>query len=211
MCKELQERLDADTYLSNVVGLSIFTIPTLLLPHLLPCLWHERRTVRHLATSMSFARSLMKKRQRFSVLDPAFLLRCDCETAVEIQIILVKHHGYCYENGTGVAHDPAEVARWYRLAADQGHAAAQCNMGICYASGIGVAQDDAKSVRWYRLSADQGFAAAQCIMGQCYLNGTGVVRDPAEALRWVHLSADQGFAEAKTALTTLANMGHSNK
>ena len=35
----------------------------------------------------------------------------------------------CYDNGTGVAKDPAEAARWYRLAADQGHAAAQRALG----------------------------------------------------------------------------------
>ena len=35
-------------------------------------------------------------------------------------------------------HD-AEAARWYRLAADQGHAGAQYNLGLMYANGRGCA------------------------------------------------------------------------
>ncbi len=37
--------------------------------------------------------------------------------------------------------DAAEAVRWYRLAADQGYAAAQYNLGIMYASGLGVPLD----------------------------------------------------------------------
>ena len=40
--------------------------------------------------------------------------------------------GFCYYNGTGVAKDQAEAVKYYRLAADQGHAQAQFNLGrIC--------------------------------------------------------------------------------
>ena len=40
-----------------------------------------------------------------------------------------------------------------RLAADQGDAGAQYNLGNMYANGEGVPQDDAEAVRWYRLGA----------------------------------------------------------
>ncbi len=33
--------------------------------------------------------------------------------------------------------------RWYRLAADQGYASAQFNLGVMYATGEGFPQDDA--------------------------------------------------------------------
>jgi TPR repeat protein len=65
-----------------------------------------------------------------------------------------------YQDGTGVEQDYAEALRWYHLAADQGHADAQHNIGICYARGTGVAQDDAEAARWFRLAADQGHAGA---------------------------------------------------
>jgi TPR repeat protein len=39
-----------------------------------------------------------------------------------------------YHEGKGVPQDFAEAARWYRRAADHGHAMAQYNLGTCYAN-----------------------------------------------------------------------------
>jgi len=49
--------------------------------------------------------------------------------------------------------------RWYRLAADQGFAFAQVNLGFLYANGRGVPQDDAEAARWFRQAAEKGHAA----------------------------------------------------
>ena len=38
---------------------------------------------------------------------------------------------------------------WYRLAAEQGHAAAQFSLGNMYDEGEGVPEDAAEAVRWY--------------------------------------------------------------
>jgi TPR repeat protein len=46
--------------------------------------------------------------------------------------------------------------KWYRLAADQGYAHAQYNLGIMYAKGQGVPQDYVKAHMWFNLSAAQG-------------------------------------------------------
>ena len=40
-----------------------------------------------------------------------------------------------YANGRGVEQDDAEAVKWYRLAAEQGGAAAQFNLGWMYANG----------------------------------------------------------------------------
>ena len=40
-----------------------------------------------------------------------------------------------YEHGEGVPQDYAEAVRWYRLAADQGYASAQYNLGVMYNNG----------------------------------------------------------------------------
>ena len=48
----------------------------------------------------------------------------------------------------------------YRLAAEQGHARAQFNLGASYDFGRGVIEDADEAVRWYRLAAEQGEAAA---------------------------------------------------
>ena len=66
-----------------------------------------------------------------------------------------------YATGRGVPEDDAEAVRWYRLAAEQGYAGAQNNLGIMYATGRGVPEDDAEAVRWYRMAAEQGEADAQ--------------------------------------------------
>jgi uncharacterized protein len=46
-----------------------------------------------------------------------------------------------YENGWGVSKDDKEAAKWYRLAAAQGNAIAQNNLGTMYRDGHGVPQD----------------------------------------------------------------------
>ena len=59
-----------------------------------------------------------------------------------------------YDEGLGVSQDWGEAVRWYRLAADQGRADAQYNLGVMYTRGESVPKDDAETVRWYRLTAD---------------------------------------------------------
>jgi S1-C subfamily serine protease len=61
--------------------------------------------------------------------------------------------GYLYDDGLGVAHDLAEAARWYRLAAEQNHTYAQFNLAILYADGIGVPLDRVEAYRWFMLAA----------------------------------------------------------
>jgi hypothetical protein len=43
--------------------------------------------------------------------------------------------------------------RYYRLAAEQGYAGAQFNLGVCLEHGEGMARDLAEAVRYYRLAA----------------------------------------------------------
>ncbi|MCP4827986.1 MAG: sel1 repeat family protein, partial [Proteobacteria bacterium] len=50
-----------------------------------------------------------------------------------------------YNKSLGVSEDYAEAVKWYRLAADQGYADAQCNLGVMYDNGQGVPQDYAEA------------------------------------------------------------------
>ena len=45
-----------------------------------------------------------------------------------------------YAKGQGVPQDYAEAVKWYRLAAEQGFAMAQDNLGLMYKNGQGVPQ-----------------------------------------------------------------------
>ena len=67
--------------------------------------------------------------------------------------------------------------KWYRKAAEQGYANAQCSLGVCYASGQGVEQDDKEAVKLYRKAAEQGNASAQSNLAFCYYKGDGVGQD----------------------------------
>ncbi len=61
--------------------------------------------------------------------------------------------GEMYTAGEGVPQDHAEAVRWYRLAANQGHAEAQAKLGSAYILGRGVAQDDVQAYMWLNLAA----------------------------------------------------------
>ena len=97
----------------------------------------------------------------------------------------------------------AKAVECYRIAAEQGFARAQCNLGFKYYSGWGVTQDYAEAVRWYRKAAEQGNAIAQYILARCYKNGYGVPKDLSEARRWFQKAADQGYEDAKKELRKL--------
>ena len=65
-----------------------------------------------------------------------------------------------YGNGNGVPQDDAEAVKWYRLAAEQGDARAQNNLGVSYEFGEGVPQDDVTAHMWWNLAAANGNPAA---------------------------------------------------
>jgi hypothetical protein len=99
--------------------------------------------------------------------------------------------------GRGVPQDDAEAVRWYRLAAEQGVALAQTNLGVMYASGRGVPKDDVEAVRWFRLAAEQGVALAQTNLGLMYANGEGVPQDYVQAHLWFNLAASRLTGEER--------------
>ena len=101
-----------------------------------------------------------------------------------------------YTLGQGVPKDHVEGMRWYRLAADQGHAEAQYDFGVKYSTGLSVLpQDDAEAMRWYRLAADQGEADAQYNLGVSYGTGEGVPQDYVQAHMWFNLAASRMTGE----------------
>ena len=65
-----------------------------------------------------------------------------------------------YRNGQGVTQDYQEALKWYRLAAAQGDASAQNNIGWMYLKGYGVTQDHQEALKLFRLAAAQGNATA---------------------------------------------------
>ena len=95
----------------------------------------------------------------------------------------------------------AEAAKWYRRAADMGHAGAQDALGYSYATGRGVPQSYTEALKWYRRAAEQGNSDSMNAIGGLYEFGRGVPRDQPEANRW--------FERAKSSSKRVYQAGHS--
>jgi len=65
-----------------------------------------------------------------------------------------------YRKGQGVPQDYKTAVKWYRLAAEQGDADAQFNLGGMYGNGQGVIQDNVYAHMWSNIAASSGHKSA---------------------------------------------------
>ena len=84
-----------------------------------------------------------------------------------------------------------------RMAAEQGDARAQYNLGVRYYTGNGVPKDHAETAKWFRMAAEQGDFQAQYNLAYLYYHGYGVPQYHTEAVKWYRKAAEQGFIEAQ--------------
>jgi hypothetical protein len=98
--------------------------------------------------------------------------------------------GCRYDEGSGVAKDPVVAANFYRLAADQGLADAQCNLG-------GLAPLLETLCRIHFRGLITYLHAVGTSVGISYAKGEGVAKDPVEAARLYALAAAQGHVDAQ--------------
>ena len=111
--------------------------------------------------------------------------------------------GFKYYEGTKVAQDYKEAAKWLHMAAEQGLAKAQFYLGIMYYNGTGVTQDNKEAVKWLRKAAEQGLAQAQFYLGIIY----ELTRDYKEEANMYRIAAEQGVAEAQFYLGVMYDAG----
>jgi TPR repeat protein len=62
----------------------------------------------------------------------------------------------------------AEALKWYRTAADDGNAAAMCNVGLLYETGKGTAKDPAQAMDWYKRAAEKQYTPAIVNLASMY-------------------------------------------
>lgn len=118
-----------------------------------------------------------------------------------------------YTESEDVQHERAKAMGWlavegYRWAAEQGDAAAQCNIGWLYENGKGVERNYTTAIKWYLKSAMQGNAAAQNHLGGMYYRGHGVKRDYSVAMEWFLQAARQDDAVAQANIGWMYLHGH---
>jgi len=105
--------------------------------------------------------------------------------------------GVISERGRGVTRNATEAVRLFRLAAAQGLAAAQYNVGRAYATGLGVRKNQPEAARWYRMAAEQGDPSAQNALAILEATGRGSLRDPEAALDLFRRAAMSGYSLAQ--------------
>lgn len=103
--------------------------------------------------------------------------------------------------------DLVQAARWYRAAAEQGHAVSQANLGLMYAQGQGLARDDRQAVRWLTRAGQQGHTIAQYSLGLMHYEGRGVRKSFQRALGWYQRAAKGGSAKAMNNIGIMNALG----
>jgi TPR repeat protein len=98
--------------------------------------------------------------------------------------------------GLGTPQNREIAFQLLQLAAQQGHAGAQNNLGFAYELGQGVKKNQKQAVYWYRKAAEQGHVGAKSNMGYAYYYGKGVKQDEKQAVYWYQKAAEQGFTRA---------------
>ena len=99
-----------------------------------------------------------------------------------------------------------QAAKWYLMAAEQGHGAAQNNLASLYRNGIGVEQSQEQAFRWYSSAANQGVLDGQYQLALMFEQGIGTIMNLQEALFWHTKAADQGYFPSQQRLPYLNSM-----
>jgi TPR repeat protein len=91
----------------------------------------------------------------------------------------------------------AEIAAWYKKAAEQGFALAQLELGEICLTGRGLPKNDAESIKWFRKAAEQGVISAQMEVGTAYSTGwSGYPKDDVQAYFWLYLAESRSASIA---------------
>ena len=88
--------------------------------------------------------------------------------------------------------DFREAAEWFRRAADQGYAAAQCELAKLHLEGLGVEKNDAEAARWIAMAADIGDIEALFVRGWMFETGRGCAPDEGKATELRRLASSRG-------------------
>lgn len=112
-------------------------------------------------------------------------------------------YGEMLFNGKGVAENPVEAGKWFRIAAEKGVPRAMFLWGTLLEIGYGTARDLQAAFVWVKRAAEAGEMNAYEPLAAMYRAGRGTVLDVAEGLRWLRKGAEQGDARSSYELGSL--------
>jgi TPR repeat protein len=103
-----------------------------------------------------------------------------------------------YAEGRGMPQDLGEAVRWWRSAAEQGHVAAQLNLGLSLVLGRGITQNFVEAYAWLSLAAvrlpfgeARDFAIRECEAVRTQLTAAQIAEAQRRAREW-----DQAYQQA---------------
>lgn len=91
-----------------------------------------------------------------------------------------------------------EAVKWYRCAAEHGHAKSQWCLANMYMTGTGTELNPKEAIRLYHAAAEQQVPEAQFALGEFYRAGQYVKKCPSTALIWYQKAAKAGYEHAET-------------
>ena len=97
-----------------------------------------------------------------------------------------------------------KAVKFYRKAADKGHAEARYELALCYSTGIGVIKNRGQAASLYRLAAEQGHTEAQNSLAHHY---EFYLKNYVEAVNWYRKAAEQGHTDSCMRLGYLYSVG----
>jgi TPR repeat protein len=126
---------------------------------------------------------------------------------VEAQFTLGRLYSFSNEMREGIENDSgkpitnfmpedySEAAKWYRMAAEQGHAKSSAELGGLYSLGLGVPEDRVEGLKWLRMAAELGDPFSQALLGMTYAIGRDLPQDHVLAYMWLNIAIGQGEAD----------------
>ena len=114
-----------------------------------------------------------------------------------------------YKDGLGFRQDPAEAARWYKLAAAKGDRQAAFALGRAYLQGAGVPKDKAKARSFFQTAARRNHGAALYNLGILAMESKqkGKFGDFVKAAEYFRKAAAQGDIDAVYSLAIMHRRG----
>jgi uncharacterized protein len=136
-------------------------------------------------------------------------IRATLTACLAIAFLGSTHSRADYEQGVNAAFegDFATAYREFSIAAEEGLALAQYNLGILFFTGQGVERDADAAYRWTAAAAEQGHIAAQFNLATLLITGEGTAKDVESAVEWYSQAAKAGHPEAASELASLYSDG----
>ena len=101
----------------------------------------------------------------------------------------------------------SKAARWFRRAAENGHAASQYRLATLYELGQGAPKNAAESMIWYERAAEKGHVKAMHNLAVLSITGNGQSANYLAAAKWFTKAAEHGLRDSQYNLGILHERG----